>query len=60
MYFIFTHKDPISNGKISIIHRTSDGDCWLGLGEQDPDYLTWVAEGNTPEPWNPEPTEEES
>lgn len=27
---------------------------WLGLREQDPEYIEWIEEGNVPEVWTPD------
>ena len=38
-----------------VIKIDDDGTIWwLGRGENDPAYLVWLAEGNTPEEWKPE------
>lgn len=39
----------------NIIRISDDGIVTiLGLGEEDEGYLAWLAEGNTPEEWNPD------
>lgn len=45
-----------------VIRRSSDLAC-IPVDEQNRDYveyLAWLAEGNTPEEWNPETTQPES
>lgn len=42
-------------GNTLVVRIDDDGGIWwLGDGEQDAGYLTWLAEGNTPEEWNPD------
>jgi hypothetical protein len=36
------------NGQECVVIKNEDGSVWSGLKS------AWVAEGNTPEPWNPE------
>jgi hypothetical protein len=38
----------------NIIRITDNEVVTLGLGEEDPGYLEWVAQGNTAEEWTPE------
>ena len=50
-YFI-TKKDIICG--ISVARLDEDGILtWLGDGQEDAEYLAWVAEGNVAEEWNP-------
>lgn len=40
---------------INILRITDDGTVTvLGLGKNDPEYLAWVAAGNTAQEWQPE------
>lgn len=50
-YFIKTEYDGTKN----LVRVGNDGVVWLiGMGTEEPNYLAWVAEGNTAEEWNPE------
>ena len=48
----FTHLDKTEG--VNIVRIEGSMVTTLGLGEDDPDYLAWLAEGNTPEEWKPE------
>lgn len=48
----------VTENEIYIIRKDDDGIIWwLGLGEQDPKYLEWLAEGNEPSIWQSEGVE---
>lgn len=45
-----------SEDHVQMIYRPSDS-AWIPVDPANTDYqqyLEWVAEGNTPEPWQPE------
>jgi hypothetical protein len=49
-YFVSKHED---SDQTLIVRRDDQGiDWWLALGELDPGYIAWVAEGNTATEWN--------
>ena len=51
-YFV-TNPDPFCG--VSIARLDENGIItWLGVPDQDYEYQKWLAEGNTPEPWEPE------
>ena len=42
---------PLADGEQQILARIDDdGKCRLTCTEQNPEYLAWLAEGNTPLP----------
>ena len=44
-------KLPLNTDNVQIMARIDDdGICRLTYTEQNPEYLRWLAEGNTPEP----------
>ena len=49
---LFTRLDHTQG--INVLRINGDEIVTLGQGEQDPDYLAWVAEGNVAEEWQPE------
>ena len=49
-----------SKTKLIIFVDNNNISWWLGEKEEDAGYLAWLAEGNTPEEWQPDivqPTE---
>jgi hypothetical protein len=42
-----------TDGK-NILRIAGDEVVTLGLGEEDPGYIEWIAEGNTPTEWTPQ------
>jgi len=51
MYF-YNDVEFLGNVKRLVCYKNDDGlDCWLPDGEANVYYQQWVAEGNTPEPW---------
>ena len=51
--YLVTNPDPFFG--VSVVRVEEDGtEVRLGLGQEDPGYLMWLEEGNTPEPWSPD------
>lgn len=49
--YLITSLDPFFG--VSIIRVEEDRtEVSLGLGEEDPGYLLWIEEGNTPKLWS--------
>ena len=44
----------------NVLRINGDEIVTLGLGDQDPEYIAWVAEGNTAEEWQPDAVEPET
>jgi hypothetical protein len=61
-YCTHTHTSITGSTITRIVQIDAETCTTLGLGEQDPNYLAWLAEGNTPEEWQPasEPVIEET
>ena len=55
MFFYYKSPDDKFVQSLSIIVRNGDG--FTVLNDNDPEYLAWLADGNTPEPLNPEATD---
>jgi hypothetical protein len=56
-YKIITFTKIEGSEGTNIIRIADNEIVTLGLGEQDPEYLAWVADGNTAEEWQPETTQ---
>jgi hypothetical protein len=54
MFFIFSGVSPISGEEIVNVRRIVDETSVEVMAIDNPEYLAWVAEGNTAEEWNPE------
>lgn len=54
MFYIFEATHPITNETVKNVRRKIDVGVVETRPVDDPEYLAWVAAGNTPEPWNPE------
>lgn len=50
-YKIITFTKMDGSQGTNIIRVTDNEIVTLGLGEEDPGYVDWLAEGNSPEPW---------
>ena len=50
-YQIITFTRVDGSQGTNIIRITDEEIVTLGLGEEDPGYVAWLAEGNSPEPW---------
>ncbi len=48
----YIHKAPLSDNLVAVC-RLDDNTVISGLVDSMPEYLAWLAEGNTPEEWNP-------
>ncbi len=44
----------LNDERTMVICPMSDGTVVSGYADSIPEYLAWLAEGNTPEPWQPE------
>lgn len=56
MYHIVTG----ANNKIVVLRNDDGSTLWIPMDEANSDYqqyLAWLEEGNTPEPWNQEITD---
>lgn len=54
MYFIST---SILDNSQMIVRLVGEVTMWIPMNAENvdyQDYLSWLAEGNEPEPWNPE------
>jgi len=55
-YYIWNYETPLGN-ESAVMAKTADGES-LGIPKDPANtdyaaYLSWLAEGNTPEEWNP-------
>lgn len=48
----YTYSLPM-NDSILVMKRVDESTVVSGIAEFMPEYLAWVAEGNTAEEWNP-------
>jgi len=56
--YYLQHFTGIHGEEINVLRVDADGVVWtLGDGEADSGYQVWLADGNTPEEWNPEVTQ---
>lgn len=51
MFYLFEGTHPITGETVRNIRRKIDVDVVETRPVDDPEYLAWLAEGNTPEPW---------
>lgn len=53
MMYFFTEVEFLGNVKKLICRKDEDGLVWwLADGENNYEYLAWVAEGNEAQPWD--------
>jgi hypothetical protein len=48
----YKYNNPFNDEEIVITVR-DDGAVWSGIAEHMPEYLAWVADGNTATDWQP-------
>ena len=53
MFYIFSSASPIFGNEITNVRRIIDETSVEVMAIDNPEYLAWVAEGNTPEEWSP-------
>lgn len=58
MFYLFEGTHPITGKTVFNVRRKIDIDVVETRPVDDLEYLAWVAEGNTPEEWNPNGDEE--
>ena len=51
MFYLFEGTHPVTNMYVANIRRKINNDIVETRPLDDSEYLAWVAEGNTPEPW---------
>jgi hypothetical protein len=52
MYYLVINNSPISRQEVRNVRRILDDGLWETSGEDNPEYVAWLAEGNEPEEWN--------